>query len=322
MEMSTPGNNENVKRSKPGAMLSGNASKSTTASLASHSRQVTRKSSGPRTASGKRRSRYNALKSGLFAKGLLLKGESRAEFDLLFTGCLEHFRPEGAFETEFIRDVAWNRWRKRRLCRAETALIEEATTFKTLDCISAQSVEAWDKSRAGETSGGMLRDNSNPYVIGQAIDILKTFRDCFEKHGFKTERGLLMKLYGLDHNNAVPVGLYHTFVDSKLAAEVPKAGESSNSPDQLKKKMLGLLDSEMERLGALLEFRSGLNLLRAEYQTTAALLLPQGDLERIIRSEAHLGRDLDRTLSQYERCQKIRLGQPTPPTIRLDISRE
>jgi hypothetical protein len=58
---------------------------------------------------------------------------------------------------------------------------------------------------------------------------------------------------------------------------------------------------------------------RAEHQTTAALIPGQGDLDRIIRYEAHLNREYDRILSQLERLQRIRLGQPTPPTIRLEI---
>ena len=40
----------------------------------------------------------------------------------------------------------------------------------------------------------------------------------------------------------------------------------------------------------------------------------------IQRYESNLLRDFDRTLSQLERLQRIRLGQPVPPPIKLDIS--
>jgi hypothetical protein len=39
----------------------------------------------------------------------------------------------------------------------------------------------------------------------------------------------------------------------------------------------------------------------------------------LIRYEAHLSRDFDRSLSQLERLQRIRLGQAVPPTLRLEI---
>src|ERR1700674_1831679 len=44
------------------------------------------KSTGPRTESGKKRSSQNALKSGIFSRVILLKGESRSEYQSLLEG--------------------------------------------------------------------------------------------------------------------------------------------------------------------------------------------------------------------------------------------
>ena len=44
-------------------------------------------------------------------------------------------------------------------------------------------------------------------------------------------------------------------------------------------------------------------------------------LHRLLRYEAHLERAFDRMLSQLERLQRIRRGQPVPLTVKLELSR-
>jgi hypothetical protein len=43
-------------------------------------------------------------------------------------------------------------------------------------------------------------------------------------------------------------------------------------------------------------------------------------LEKMMRYEAHLGREFDRTLQQIERLRRIRSGQPTQPPIEVKLS--
>jgi hypothetical protein len=43
-------------------------------------------------------------------------------------------------------------------------------------------------------------------------------------------------------------------------------------------------------------------------------------LDRLLRYEAILQRDFDRTLSQLERQQRIRKGQPMSPTLNVQVS--
>ena len=43
-------------------------------------------------------------------------------------------------------------------------------------------------------------------------------------------------------------------------------------------------------------------------------------LDRLLRYEASLERVFDRTLSQLERLQRMRLGQPVPPPFKLEVS--
>ena len=54
-----------------------------------------RKSTGPRTQAGKQRTKFNAIKHGIFAKGIVLKNESRTEFESLRDGLWEDMQPQG-----------------------------------------------------------------------------------------------------------------------------------------------------------------------------------------------------------------------------------
>ena len=44
------------------------------------------------------------------------------------------------------------------------------------------------------------------------------------------------------------------------------------------------------------------------------------DLDRLLRYEASLERNFDRTLSQLERVQRMRLGQPVLPNLQVHHS--
>jgi len=57
-----------------------------------------RKGGGPRTAQGRRKSRFNARKHAIFSQVVLLSGEPRAELDSLRSGVWNHFEPEGLVE--------------------------------------------------------------------------------------------------------------------------------------------------------------------------------------------------------------------------------
>ncbi|SRR5713101_8513271 len=65
------------------------------------------RSTGPRTAAGKKRSRWNALKHGLTAKTTLLPGlECAKEFRRLVRGYIKAFKPKGTVEKSLVQQLA------------------------------------------------------------------------------------------------------------------------------------------------------------------------------------------------------------------------
>lgn len=277
---------------------------------------------GPRTTAGKNRSRYNAVKAGIFSRAVVLKDESLTDYEALLTGYRDHFQPQGTFENSLVDKLAMLDWRRKRLVCAERAEIESSIRFKSLDLMTAQKLEAWDALRMADTDGGTLRHESNPYVVRDALEILTQFRDIFEKTGF--EKGydfwVLRKLYGLDRAGAAPFGFLQSLVAlSKIAAEFQKEHKSSR-PDDWKQYAIDLVDNEINRLRTWQDVHERLNHLRREYAATAALVPDQDKMEKFVRYEAHLSREFDRTLNQLERCQRMRLGQPVAPTIKVDVT--
>ncbi len=179
------------------------------------------------------------------------------------------------------------------------------------------------KFRACESSGGVLRPGSNPRLIQEAIAILRLVRKKIELTGFPKDDDLwlLRKLYGLDHDGGVPFCLWRIFASySELAREVPNGNENPHSLDELKQEAIRAFDEEIETLGlrlALLEFAAE---KKRAYEFDAAMIPAQDAMDRFVRYEAHLSREFDRILNRLERVQRMRRGQPGPPTLNLNIT--
>jgi hypothetical protein len=86
------------------------------------------KSTGPRTAEGKRRSSQNARKHGLYSNAnffwdaALALGEDPRDFERLLKGLVLARQPADTLEMVLVEDIALLVWKKARLDRAEAAV--------------------------------------------------------------------------------------------------------------------------------------------------------------------------------------------------------
>jgi hypothetical protein len=85
-------------------------------------RQNARRSSGPRTSRGKATSSMNSLKTGIFAKHLLLPDDDAHEFGRLRAALHDEWQPIGPTQITLVERLAALLWRQRRLYRAESGL--------------------------------------------------------------------------------------------------------------------------------------------------------------------------------------------------------
>jgi len=281
-----------------------------------------RRSTGPRTERGKQRSRYNALKHGIFSKVLLLEGESRAEYQSLVKGVRDSLQPQGTLEETLVEELVCFLWRRRRLLQAERAEVTEAVEFQRVDVLQEQLSEADDRHRLGHAAGGMLSGCSNPFLLKRAVHELGILRGLLEAAGFNGDMGftILRRVYGLSPEGEMTSQLFRFYSVLASMADSYSGETELRSPEQLKFLMLGFIDQEIKHLEREIKWLEEIDEQRTAYQVEASLVPSQESLDRLLRYEAHLSREFDRTLSQLERLQRMRLGQPVPPPVKVQLS--
>jgi hypothetical protein len=81
------------------------------------------KSTGPRTETGKAKSRYNATKHGLTGQQIVLDGEDPDAFEEMKADLFQTFDPVGPAEERLVASLAQNLWRLHRAPGWEDALL-------------------------------------------------------------------------------------------------------------------------------------------------------------------------------------------------------
>jgi len=274
-----------------------------------------RKSTGPRTAQGKLRSKYNAVKHGGLSKKLLIKGESQADNEALWNGLWEDHPPKNTLAREIFMDIFMTLLNRRRFHMAKNAMIAEKVRFSEIDGREMQQAHAWYLERWGRAEDGMLKPGGNQFVLKRCLEILEEVRCSVEKHGFilKKDGDLLRKLFG-DDMDGTPLGLadFYRLLAARCAPLVE--GEEGNvDADKLKRIMLRLLDFEIERVMTLEKAVQGRERIRRKYIVDQAFVLSQEASDLDMRYEAHFTRELARKLILFEQAQRMCHGLPNLP---------
>jgi hypothetical protein len=87
------------------------------------------KSTGPRSVEGKLRSAQNALKSGIDAESLIIRGEDRAALETLTQEYVERFHPATPEQRHFVDTLIRDDWQLRRLAKVDTQIWEYELTL-------------------------------------------------------------------------------------------------------------------------------------------------------------------------------------------------
>src|SRR5262245_21260067 len=97
-------------------------------------KQNSLKSTGPKSAEGKARSRLNAMKHGAYAE-VCCSNEDRRKFNHLVLDLLAEYRPIGFEEKLLVEEIAQTIWRMNRYKAAEAQLLDSYSyaRFKALD---------------------------------------------------------------------------------------------------------------------------------------------------------------------------------------------
>jgi hypothetical protein len=278
-----------------------------------------RKASGPRSPEGKQKTRRNALTHGIFATSVLVKGESRAAYDLLLDGLTESAAPVGKLEEVLVEKLATNLWRQGRLIQAEGAEIQKGIDLMDWEqqIRISEETRRSDLSSLTESEPGLFLKTDNPFALKRCLDLLAELREQIAENGFTdSDLQILTQLYGDANKTNLGDNLgddlhdeYLSWSETASASKAERLREGYATPEECKQYVLEAINTEIRRL--------------KEYQKVEGMrrLVPESRaLERLLRYEVTLERSFDRTLSQLERLQRLRLGQPVPPRIDVNLS--
>src|SRR5260370_17986598 len=179
---------------------------------------------GPRTPRGKAKSRHNALKHGIFSEVVVVKDESRAEYNALWNGLRDYFKPTGAYEEGLVEILASTWWRQRRLLIAEGAEIQAGKEFLEWDEEQRQLVEAGNILDVNRNVR-LMRQISNTEALQACRSLLANLEFNIEKHGLNDDdhRLFLDRLYGRpDLELRCEPSLYRSFLHCSHAAAEPE----------------------------------------------------------------------------------------------------
>jgi len=289
---------------------------------------------GSRTPAGKQRSRYNAVKHAIFAEGVLCGRESERDYCTLVNELAESVQPVGRLEEILAEKLAMLLWRYRRLLQAEAAEVGRATHSIEHENSEGKAIAAHMQiGNLGLISKAFL--TRNEFALMTAVHALKELRDRIQQGGldWERDRDTLKLLHGQgtpdderagttksDGKNAADPGGELAAKYCELALLEKADGGTGFRADESRKLIVGLIEKEMTHLEDLLEEWMLRASERRELQTAATLVPRQEVVDRLQRYEGGLERAFDRTLAQLERLQRLRLGQPVPPQIKVSLS--
>jgi hypothetical protein len=185
------------------------------------------RSTGPKSAEGKRAARYNGLRHGLLSRDIVLPGEDAGGFEALRTSVHDDLAPVGSLERFLADRIASAAWRLRRVERTETTTFawrivsleagrlggdvreQEFTLDLALDPPFIRDEAAHGLAARKLEQARRTRDG-DPLLIGRAFDADANEGDAFGKlarYETSIERSLYRALHELERLQARRKGL-------------------------------------------------------------------------------------------------------------------
>ena len=128
-------------------------------------RRNAKKSTGPRTAGGRKRSRMNALKHGMAAEEVVMPGEDPAELRASHRSFIEAWKPVGTIEAKLVWEITIADWRLRRARRIEPRLVELGSGRSYVELHDAEP----DLNQSIRSAANMFLDLDGLDVIGKLL---------------------------------------------------------------------------------------------------------------------------------------------------------
>ena len=263
----------------------------------------------------------NAVKHGILSSAVVVRGlrirEHEEEYKALREQCWECLAPVGRMEEMLVDKIVAAQWRSRRALIAETGEIVKSVDGGRQHRANREPLSPWIfMDPTHDASVAMTKSSAG---LEYRKHILETVREGVERDGELTEKTLdwVRRRFMNEPNN----------MTRELEEYRAKflANPEGLSPEELKLRHQTAVDRYVE---GTLGWQADLDVEhkerddKAEMAGQAADVLPSSEvLEKIMRYEGSLDRQLYRAMNQLERLQRRREGDNVAPPLMMDVMR-
>jgi hypothetical protein len=263
------------------------------------------KSTGPKTPRGKAYSGRNAIKHGLFSRqgmDFFSHAEDPREYREVLNGLRVQYRPIGTAEELEVERLALCWWRLKRAWRYENAMNRVALRDVGRREL-AEQVE-WCKERDKEEEAVILQ-------LRNAAQELEVTGEISQE--------LKQKIFAMDPGF------------ESIWKSIERVAQEKTADPTISKMSKQLSPQERSWVLSSHAVRYGISFFEELAQSRCAAVLeiaiaqhviPNGDaLDKILRYETAIERQLGRTVDRLERLQRRRKGEMIPPPVSIRLTR-
>src|SRR5262249_23929142 len=150
---------------------------------------------------------------------------------------------------------------------------------------------------------------ANPEILTRCLELMKEMREAIEDNGFdpKSDAQILTQLYGEPSREKWQRTLFDSYQTWLVTAQCPEDERQQHgyaTPEQCKKSFLAELDGEIKRLERHKKARASVESERMKLEKLRQHVPLTPQFDHLLRYEASLERNFDRTLGQLERVQR------------------
>jgi hypothetical protein len=271
-------------------------------------RQNALKSTGPKTPRGKAYSARNAIKHGLFSGQMMdfiSHGEDPTEYEEILNGLRDKYQPLGTAEELEVERIALCWWRLKRAWRYENAMNRVALRDSGRRELAEQA--EWCKERDKEEDAIIQELQRAAEEIQKTQDFPKDWEE------------LKQRIFAIETKFEGVWKLLESGAQERLAA--PAISKLSKQLDPTERSLLLALFTVKSAIILFEELRHSRNTSIREI-AIARHVIPNGDaLDKILRYETTIERQLDRTVDRLDRLQRHRKGEIIPPPVSVHLTR-
>ncbi len=308
------------------------------------------RSTGPKTARGKRTVARNAIKHGLLAREVVITAgdgeENLEEFHSLLTGLWESYEPMGVVEESLVQTIAACWWRKARVIRAENGEIRKRLDTLKVDQALRKSdkanldlalsemdlylfnaenpadgkvstVKRWSAMQVAQSN---LREHrSGLKYLNALLEIAKSEIASEGHMSEKIRKKIFLAFCFSDYFFAVTC---HSAGAPEVKMEDPPPKQGTDKEIEAERALsVACIDIQLKRISAFKEYALEREKLAEDAEARSFSLPPVEATDKLLRYEAHLDRQLYRAMDQLERLQRQRRGENVPPPLNINLGK-